>query len=243
MYTPFLLHLQAIAERKKKILEEAVELSQDHFKKYLAKLKSINPPCVPFFGKSPALLWWIHGSMKWPETKIYFNVNMFIVHYNLTIYSEIFSLFITIPKRVSSFGTTTFLPSSSSQGIYLTNILKTEEGNPDFLKRHGKELINFSKRRKVAEITGEIQQYQNQPYCLKVEHEIRVRAHSHGFLFGLLTSFHRSWTQNVYFRLLHRGSSRTWTQWVTEVRRSLLTTCSKCLWILSHGTAGSFPDL
>jgi hypothetical protein len=44
--------LQAVPERKKKILEEAVELSQDHFKKYLAKLKSINPPCVPFFGKN-----------------------------------------------------------------------------------------------------------------------------------------------------------------------------------------------
>lgn len=47
---------QQIPSRQRKILEEAHELSEDHYKKYLAKLRSINPPCVPFFGKLLMLL-------------------------------------------------------------------------------------------------------------------------------------------------------------------------------------------
>ncbi|KAG0340181.1 hypothetical protein BG000_000493 [Podila horticola] len=58
-------------------------------------------------------------------------------------------------------------------GVYLTDLVMIEDGNPDILARTENH-INFKKRVGIAEVIREIQQYQNVPYCLTVVPEIQA---------------------------------------------------------------------
>ena len=58
-------------------------------------------------------------------------------------------------------------------GIYLQDLTFIEDGNPNYLKK-SKELINFAKRAKTAEVIREIQQYQSSLYRLKPVEELQA---------------------------------------------------------------------
>lgn len=63
-------------------------------------------------------------------------------------------------------------------GVYLTDLTFIEDGNPNQIKK-SKNLINFSKRMKTAEVIREIQVYQAVPYCLTPVSEFQTFIKSH----------------------------------------------------------------
>ncbi|KAI8391128.1 ras guanine nucleotide exchange factor domain-containing protein [Radiomyces spectabilis] len=58
-------------------------------------------------------------------------------------------------------------------GIYLQDLTFIEDGNTNYLKK-SKQLINFAKRAKTAEVIREIQQYQSSLYQLKSVEELQA---------------------------------------------------------------------
>ncbi|KAG0249300.1 hypothetical protein BG011_009440 [Mortierella polycephala] len=58
-------------------------------------------------------------------------------------------------------------------GVYLTDLVMIQDGNPDTLKGADHH-INFYKRVSTAEVIREIQQYQAVPYCLTIVPEIQA---------------------------------------------------------------------
>lgn len=59
-------------------------------------------------------------------------------------------------------------------GIYLQDLTFIEDGNSNVIKKHQKDLINFAKREKTAEVIREIQQYQTLFYKLKTVDEMQM---------------------------------------------------------------------
>lgn len=57
-------------------------------------------------------------------------------------------------------------------GIYLQDLTFIEDGNSNIIKK-SKDLINFAKREKTAEVIREIQQYQTLFYKLKTVDEMQ----------------------------------------------------------------------
>ncbi|CAG8444390.1 17445_t:CDS:10 [Acaulospora morrowiae] len=62
--------------------------------------------------------------------------------------------------------------------VYLTDLTFIEDGNPNIIKK-SRQLINFSKRMKTAEVIREIQQYQSMPYFLNPVRDIQVFIQTH----------------------------------------------------------------
>uniref|UniRef100_A0A914GRE9 Son of sevenless n=1 Tax=Globodera rostochiensis TaxID=31243 RepID=A0A914GRE9_GLORO len=133
-----------------------------HLTELLHKLRSINPPCVPFAGTYLTQivlrlesLKQMEGRMNQPQQQQMTAKSNDLSMPNSEQVSE---------QNIDSVSTTTTAEKSP---------LATPKGkaDPDGVAR---KMISFMKCRKIAAIIREIQMYQNQPYSLRVEPTIRV---------------------------------------------------------------------
>ena len=163
-----------ISPKRMQIMEKCAALVNPtkNFAALRQEISQLHPPCVPFFGMygthlavsacNPSNL--LQRCLWWPICRPAVCVLAMFRHTDWLI-----------------------LPSSfTSRGFrYLTQILHVEEGSSDFLPLNPtteamdkgtllSELVNFGKRRLVAKIILEIQQYQNEPFNLNDEPQIRV---------------------------------------------------------------------
>jgi len=145
---------QRIPDKLKAALEEASDLNSDHYLKYQELLRSINPPCVPFLGMYLTQI--VHIEEGNPD--------------DITVFLDQAS---QGPSAANSLCASPSLSSTSAPTSTCVSPCVLDTGLTTPKETSSVSLINFSKRRKVAEITEEIRTYQNTRYNLDIHKDIR----------------------------------------------------------------------
>lgn len=127
----------------KKIMDDYLELNHDHQKKLEQELKKCNPPCIPYLGSYQTKL--IHAKEG-----------------NKTFMDEVDKTSPTLSNENSPLtsASPTPLPRASHFFCYPNQF-------------PNQKMINFHKQRIRAKLLAEIANYQNPPYCLEVQPDIR----------------------------------------------------------------------
>lgn len=132
-----------------RIIEDYRSLNDSHQKKLQQELKKCNPPCIPYLGSYQTKL--IHAKEG-----------------NKTFIDEVdtstISPTLSNDEFQSSFSNSPATPISPIQNLFF--------GGPGCVQPPPK-MINFTKQRIRAGLVAEITNYQNPPYCLKVQPEIK----------------------------------------------------------------------
>lgn len=150
-----------------KVLDDYRELNENHQKKLQRELRQCNPPCIPYLGSYQTKL--IHAK---EGNKTFIDE---VDTTSPTLSNEEFQSFSnspTTPRTANSIMENQFFGGyTNSTSCCFANNNNSNQHTP--LTPATPKMINFTKQRIRAGLVAEISNYQNPPYCLKVQPEIR----------------------------------------------------------------------